>query len=56
MFLCEKCHKEGECHGEEWTEIEREHMSYGACERCGQVGGCYDCHKYDFRKVCSLSS
>ena len=49
MFLCERCHDEGKCHNELITEIEREHKSCGACERCGVVTGCYDCHNYDFR-------
>ena len=45
MFLCEKCHKEGGC--------ESNHMGFrsqGACEGCGQVTDCYDCHAYNFNK------
>jgi hypothetical protein len=45
MFLCDPCHKKGDC---PWDLVEL--LSRGRCENCGETAVCVDCHHYDFRQ------
>jgi hypothetical protein len=45
MFLCDDCHKNSGCN---YGFLEQ--FSIGACEGCGKIAECFDCHGYNLRQ------
>lgn len=43
MFVCEECHNRKDKDGRDLFPYMHFSQSYGRCELCKKVAGCYDC-------------